>query len=201
MRTRLIRVDPENPDPGLIRQAAATLRRGGLVAFPTETVYGLGANLDDPQAIQELYQIKQRPFEKQVTIHLASASDLEKYPVRVTDLGRELARVFWPGPLTLVFARPDGSTLGFRVPRHPVAAALLKEAAVPVVAPSANVSGMPPALTAAEVAGLFMDKIDWIIDGGPAPLGVGSTVLDLSGESPSILREGAMAAEVERFLG
>lgn len=201
MRTRLLRINPENPEPDLIRSAAAVLRRGGLAAFPTETVYGLGANLDDPQAIQELYQVKRRPFEKQVTIHLADASDLEKYPVRVPALARELMRTFWPGPLTLVFARADGSTLGFRVPKHPVALALLKEAGVPVVAPSANLNGQPPARTAEAVAREFMDKIDLILDGGPTPLGTSSTVVDMTGDSPKILREGAMARELETFCG
>ncbi len=200
MRTRILKVNPENPDPEVIKEAAALLRRGGLVAFPTETVYGLGANLDDPQAIQELYQAKQRPFEKQVTIHLASAEDLEKYPVQVTEAGRRIMRAFWPGPLTLVFARADGSTLGFRVPNHPVALALLKEAAVPVVAPSANLHGQPPPQTAEAVARDFNDQIDLILDAGPTPSGISSTVLDLSVDPPKILREGAFAVEVKRLL-
>lgn len=199
-RTRILKIDPENPEPEIIKEAAALLRRGGLVAFPTETVYGLGANLDDPQAIQELYQAKQRPFEKQVTIHLASAEDLEKYPVRVTEAGRRIMRAFWPGPLTLVFARADGSTLGFRVPKHPVALALLKEAAVPVVAPSANLHGQPSPQTAEAVARDFNDQIDLILDAGPTPSGVSSTVLDLSVDPPKILREGVFAVEVKRLL-
>ena len=193
-------MDPANPEPELIREAAALLRRGGLVAFPTETVYGLGANLQDPQAVQELYQLKQRPFEKQATLHIADLSQVEQERVAVTPLARELMRRFWPGPMTLVLARPDGSTIGFRMPGHPVALALLKEAAVPVVAPSANLTGQPPALTAQEVLKTFSDRIDAVLDGGPAASGVSSTVVDLASRPPRILREGALSGEIRQLL-
>ena len=201
MRTRVLRVDPAFPDPGVIREAAVLLRRGGLVAFPTETVYGLGANLQDPQAVQELYQVKQRPFEKQATLHIADFAQMEREGVTVSPLAWELMRRFWPGPLTVVLARPDGSTLGFRMPGHPAALALLKEAAVPVIAPSANLSGQPPAVTAEQVLGLFSDKIDAVLDGGPASSGVSSTVADLSCEPPRVLREGTLAGEIRQFIG
>jgi len=115
-RTRVLKVDPENPDPQVIREAAVLLRRGGLVAFPTETVYGLGANLQDPQAVQELYQVKQRPFEKQATLHIADFKQMEAERVEITPLAQELMRRFWPGPMTLVLARLDGSAIGFRMP-------------------------------------------------------------------------------------
>lgn len=200
MRTRVLKVDPKNPDPAVIREAAGLLRRGGLVAFPTETVYGLGANLRDPQAIQELYQAKQRPFEKQATLHIADFKQVEEEKVLVTPLAWELMRNFWPGPLTVVLGRHDGTTIGFRMPGHPVALALLKEAAVPVVAPSANLSGQEPALTAEQVLKVFSDKIDAILDGGPALLGLSSTVVDLSSDSPRLLREGASANEIKEWL-
>lgn len=200
VRTRILKVDARHPDPEAIRQAGGILRRGGLVAFPTETVYGLGANPDDPQALQELYQVKQRPFEKQVTLHVAHAKALEDGQVVVTALARELMERFWPGPLTLILKRPDGSTVGFRVPNHPVALALLVEAAVPVVAPSANLSGRPAPRTAEAVLKDFSDKIDLVLDGGPTPLGKESTVLDLSGEKPEILRSGAIGDEVAQAL-
>ncbi len=200
MRTRLVRVDPNHPDSAVIREAAGILRRGGLVAFPTETVYGLGANLEDPQAIQEVYQIKQRPFEKQVTLHVADSGSLETHGVVVSELARSLMRRFWPGPLTLILARPDGSTVGFRMPKHPVALALLKEAAVPVVAPSANLSGAAPPTTAAQVFSVFAEAIDFILDAGPTTVGVESTVLDLSQTAPRLLRPGAIARDVEEFL-
>ena len=184
----------------MIREAAAALRRGGLVAFPTETVYGLGANLQDPQAIQELYQVKQRPFEKQATLHIADFKQVEAEGVTVSPRAWELMRRFWPGPVTVVLARPDGSTVGFRMPDHPVALALLREAGVPVAAPSANPTGDPPATTAEQVQAAFADRIDLILDSGPTPLGVSSTVVDLAGDPPRILREGSAAAEVRRFL-
>jgi L-threonylcarbamoyladenylate synthase len=200
MRTRVLKVDPRHPDPEIIREAAVLLRRGGLVAFPTETVYGLGANLQDPQAVQELYQVKQRPFEKQATLHITDFSQVEQERVNVTPLAWELMRRFWPGPMTLVLARTDGSTIGFRMPGHPVALALLKEAAVPVVAPSANLTGQPPAVTADEVLKVFSDQIDAVLDGGPAVSGISSTVVDLSSTPPRLLREGTLAGEIRKLL-
>lgn len=200
MRTRFLKIDPEYPEPELIKEAAGILQRGGLVAFPTETVYGLGANLNDPQAIQELYQVKQRSFEKQATLHVADPDEVERHGVEVTDLARQMMRAFWPGPVTLILPRPDGSTLGFRIPRHPVALALLQAARVPVVAPSANLSGRPAPRTAGEVMRDLSDQIDLVLDAGPTPLGVSSTVVDLSARPPKVLRSGALAEEVEQFL-
>jgi L-threonylcarbamoyladenylate synthase len=200
VRTRVLKVNSLNPEPDVIRAAAALLKRGGLVAFPTETVYGLGANLQDPQAVQELYQVKQRPFEKQATLHIADFSQVEAEQVEVTPLARELMRRFWPGPMTLVLPRLDGSTIGFRMPNHPVALALLKEAAVPVVAPSANLTGQPPAVTAEQVLKVFENQIDVVLDGGPAVSGISSTVVDLSSTPPRLLREGTLAGEIRQLL-
>lgn len=200
MRTRVVPVDARRPDPELIREAAGVLRRGGLVAFPTETVYGLGANLEDPQTVQELYQVKQRPFEKRVTLHVASMEEVSRRGGVVTPLAAELMRRFWPGPLTLVLPHEGSSTLGFRMPDHPVALALLREAGVPVVAPSANVSGNPPPRTAGEVLRDLADKIDLVLDAGPTPGGVESTVLDLSGSAPHLLRPGALGHEIRAAL-
>ena len=200
MRARRLKVDPLHPNPILIREAAGVLRRGGLVAFPTETVYGLGANLEDPQAIQELYQVKQRPFEKKATLHIAESTMIDERDVLVSPLARHLMKKFWPGPLTLVLPRHDGSTIGFRVPKHPVALALLKEAGVPVVAPSANISGNPPPRNAEEVFRDLADKIDLVIDAGPTPVGIESTVVDLTGQIPKILRDGAIIDQIRREL-
>jgi len=200
MRTRLFSVDSKAPDPDAIKAAAGLLRRGGLVAFPTETVYGLGANLNDPQAMSELYTVKQRPFEKQATLHVESAEAIESFEVELPPVGRALTEKFWPGPLTVILRRPDGSTLGFRVPNHAVALALLREAQVPVVAPSANLSGQPPPRTAEAVQRDFLDKIDCILDGGPTPIGTASTVVDLSGSHPRVLRAGACAEDIAETI-
>lgn len=200
MRTRLLKVDPDRPDPAVIKEAAGLLRRGGLVAFPTETVYGLGANLEDPQAMQELYQVKQRPFEKQVTLHLAEGRQVRHHEVEVPPLAQALMDRFWPGPMTLILPRRTGGALGFRVPRHLVAHALLCEAAVPVVAPSANLSGQPPARRAEEILRDFSDRIDAILDGGPASLGVSSTVVEWTPQGARILREGPLAEEIRRLI-
>ncbi len=200
MRARVRRVDPERPDPAAIHEAAGILRRGGLVVFPTETVYGLGVNLEDPQAIQELYQVKMRPFEKQVTLHIADRQMLEAQKVTVSELARGLMAKFWPGPLTLILARPDGSTIGFRMPNHRVALELIRQAHVPVAATSANLSGRPSPRTAGEALQDLEDRIDLVLDAGPCPVGVESTVLDLSGETPRILRRAALAEEIEQAI-
>ena len=200
MRTRVLKVDPQYPDPQVIREAAGLLRRGGLVAFPTETVYGLGANLRDPQAVQELYQVKQRPFEKRATLHVADFKQIEEEGVDPSPLACELMRRFWPGPVTLVLARPDGSTIGFRMPAHPAALALLREAAVPVIAPSANLAGQPPAVSAEQVLESFSDRIDAVLDGGPAGSGQSSTVVDLASNPPRILREGKLSGEIRALI-
>ena len=200
MRTRLLKVDPEHPDPAAIHAAAGLLRRGGLVAFPTETVYGLGANLQDPQAIQELYQVKQRPFGKQVTLHIADFKVLESSGVTVTSAAMKFVERFWPGPLTIVLAHWDGSTHAFRMPRHSVALELIREAQVPVVAPSANLSGNPAPRTAEEVMRDLADKIDLVLDAGPTPLGCESTVVDFTREKPSILRPGVLVKEIEQMI-
>ena len=201
MRTRVLKVDPAHPEPEIIREAAGILRRGGLVAFPTETVYGLGANLKDPQAVQEHYQVKQRPFEKQAALHIADFIQVEEEGVVPSPLARELMRRFWPGPMTLVLGRPDGSKIGFRMPAHPAALALLREAAVPVIAPSANRTGQPPATSAEQVLETFADRIDAVLDGGAAGSGQSSTVVDLASEPAKILREGKLSGEIRILIG
>ena len=200
MRTRLLKVDPEHPDPAAIHAAAALLRRGGLVAFPTETVYGLGANLHDPQAIQELYQVKERPFGKQVTLHIADFKEVESSGVIVSSVAIKFMSHFWPGPLTAVLRHSDGSTHAFRMPRHPVALALIREAQVPVVAPSANLSGNPAPRTAEEVMRDLADKIDLVLDAGSTLLGCESTVVDFTRDRPMILRPGVLAKEIEQMI-
>lgn len=200
MRARVLKVNATHPESAAIHEAAGILRRGGLVVFPTETVYGLGANLQDPQAIQELYAVKQRPFDKQVTLHIADPGAVEAQGVQVSPIARKLMARFWPGPLTLVLSRPDGSTLGFRMPSHPVALALIKEAQVPVVASSANLTGKPSPTTAQEALADLGEQVDLVLDAGPAPVGVESTVLEISNGQPKVLRRGAIAEQVEKLI-
>lgn len=194
-----------------ITRAASVLRRGGLVAFPTETVYGLGAAARDAEAVARLYALKGRPAHHPVIVHLAGIEQLHRW-VRETSPGaRQLARRFWPGPLTLVLPRaadvPDQLTggqdsVGLRVPEHPVALALLRAFGEGIAAPSANRFGRVSPTTAAHVLAEFGEEVDVVLDGGPCRVGLESTIVDLSGERPRLLRPGAIAAaEIERFLG
>lgn len=193
MQTQILQVDGARPNPRTIQTAAGLLREGGLVAFPTETVYGLGANWLNPQAVERLYEVKGRPRNKALTIHVATLDYVNEFAGEINVQARSLMARFWPGPLTLVLPRPGGGTLGFRMPDHPVALALIRAAGVPVVAPSANRAGEPPPVNAEQVKQVFDGAIEGIVDGGPTAVGRESTVLDLSGPHPTILREGALS--------
>ena len=191
-------------DPQCIAVAAAALRRGEVVAFPTDTVYGLGAALFCEPAVQALYEIKGRPEMKAIPVLLASADDLAQVVAHVSPLAERLRREFWPGPLTLVLgARPDippvvragGQTVAVRVPDHPVAQALIRALGTPLAATSANRSAAPEALTAAEVVEQLGNKVRWVIDGGRSPGGRPSTVVDVTVSPPAIRRVGAISEE------
>lgn len=186
-----------------IARAAEILRAGGIVAFPTETVYGLGARADEPDAVRRIFEAKGRPASHPVIVHLPSADWLDAWASEVPPEARELATRFWPGPLTLILKRGDSvsdvvtggqDTVGLRVPGHPVALGLLQSTGVPLAAPSANRFGRVSATTAAHVIQDFGDSLDAVIDGGPCPVGLESTIVDLSGSTPRILRPGAIAA-------
>ncbi|MGQ9511637.1 L-threonylcarbamoyladenylate synthase [Thermodesulfitimonas sp.] len=204
-------VDALCPDAGALTAAGELLRWGGLVAFPTETVYGLGAHAGDVAAVAALFAVKGRPLQKGLILHIAAREELWPYVREVSPLAARLIEAFWPGPLTLVFkssgrlpAAVTGGlpTLAVRVPAHPVALGLIRAAGVPVVAPSANLSGRPSPVTAAAVLADLDGRIDAVIDSGPAPLGVASTVLDVTGEVPRVLRSGAVgAAEIAAVTG
>jgi L-threonylcarbamoyladenylate synthase len=190
--------------PEELRDAAELLRSGGLVAFPTETVYGLGVHVRDEPAVRRLFAVKRRPADNPLIVHVADADGLERVASNVTPLARHLAARFWPGPLTLVLdARDDVPTVatgglrtvGVRVPDHPVANALLVIADVPVAAPSANRSGRPSPTTAAHVVADLDGEVDVVVDGGPCRIGVESTVVDARGAAPVVLREGMITRE------
>ncbi len=205
MNTRILHVDSENPDPAAIAQAAVALRRGEIVAFPTETVYGLGANGLDESAVRRVFAAKRRPPEKGLILHLADREGLEGLVEDIPPAADLLIARFAPGPLTLVLRAAarvpqvvlgGGATVAVRWPDHPVARALIRAAGVPVAAPSANLSGQPPPRSAAEVARQLAGRIPWILDGGETPLGQPSTIVDLTVQPPAILREGAIPGPV-----
>jgi L-threonylcarbamoyladenylate synthase len=194
-----------------VERAARLLREGGLVAFATETVYGLGGNALDPRAVARIFEVKGRPRFDPLIVHLADASWLGRVVPRVDDPARELTRRFWPGPLTLVLPKteavPDLVTSGLptvavRVPGHPLARELCRQADVPVAAPSANLFGRLSPTSAADVAEQLGDRIDYILDGGPCRIGVESTVLSLATETPVLLRPGGLPLEeIELVVG
>jgi L-threonylcarbamoyladenylate synthase len=211
METKLIKVNPEKPDLGSIRIAAGVIRAGGLVAFPTETVYGLGANALDEDAARKIYNAKNRPQDNPLIVHISSHKEVEGLVRNMPPEARILMERFWPGPLTLVLEKSNKvpysttgglDTVAVRMPRHPVALALIKESGVPIAAPSANISGRPSPTTAEDVYEDMAGKVDVILDGGPCEVGVESTVLDLTGDVPVILRPGGVTREeLEEAVG
>ena len=192
---RVLSVSGDAPDPAAITEAAAIVRRGGLVAFPTETVYGLAADATNPEAIARLNHVKGRPPDKPYSFHLHDATQIAQFVSSVPPLAEQLMRRFWPGPLTIVMLGKDGKRVGFRVPDHPVARAFLQACAVPVVAPSANRSGSPPPTDAQEVLAALDGALDCVLDAGPTRMGRESTVVEVADGRVVILREGAIAKE------
>ncbi len=200
------------PTAAAIARAAVLLRAGRLVAFPTETVYGLGADASSDRAIAAIYAAKTRPRINPLIVHVADAAAAARL-VRFDARARALARAFWPGPLTLVLPRRPGTkvswlasagldTLGVRAPDHPVAQALLRQAGRPIAAPSANRSGKVSPTTARHVAQSLGPRVALILDGGPCRVGVESTVVDLCGRQAALLRPGGLPQEaIERVIG
>ncbi len=207
MATEILIVDAAAPDAAVIARAAARLREGGLVAFPTETVYGLGAHALDARAVARIFEAKGRPANDPLIVHVAAFEHVEALVSRVPAAAQALAARFWPGPLTLVMPRsaavPDAVTAGLptvavRVPSHPVARALLEAARLPIAAPSANLFSRPSPTRASHVRDDLEGRVDIILDGGPTDVGLESTVLDLCGGVPTVLRPGAISLEALR---
>ena len=195
-----------------LAQAAHLLRIGEPVAFPTDTVYGLGANAQDDAAVQKIYDAKGRPSDKPLILLIHDKAQLEQFTNHVSDTAQKLMDAFWPGPLTLVFPLLEGTvsttvtrgktTIGVRMPNHPTALALLQLANVPVAAPSANLSGNPSPTTASQVAADLDGRIAAIVTGSVCNIGEASTIVDVSGDIPVILRPGAISAiQLEEVLG
>ncbi len=209
--TRYYKVDREHPAPDIIEAAARVIREGGTVAFPTETVYGLGANGLDPEAVEKIFQAKGRPRGNPLILHVSSLDQARGLVSTWPPEAETLARLFLPGPLTLILPRasavPDAVTAGLpgvalRYPAHPVALALIESSGVPIAAPSANLSGHPSPTCAAHVRSDLDGRIDVILDGGPTEVGVESTILSLAGDRPVLLRPGGVTREqIEKALG
>ena len=195
---RIIGIAADAPDPAGLAEAARLLQQGGLVAFPTETVYGLGADAANPRALERLNRVKGRPPEKPYSLHMHSAEQVRAYVTSIPPMAQRLMDRFWPGPLTIIMPGADGKTVGFRLPDHPIARAFLLACGVPVAAPSANRSGSPPPTDAQEVAAALNGDVDCILDGGPTTFGRESTVVEIAGDRVEIRREGAVSQEAIR---
>lgn len=190
-----VKIDPKNPDKGIIDSAAKAIREGALVVFPTETVYGIAANLLDNKAIGNLYKIKNRPFDKPFTVHISDIKIIRKMGCKVTEEAKALIDKFWPGPLTIILRSKSGKTIGFRMPANRIALELIRASGVPIAAPSANLSGEKAPTSAQDALKNLDGKVDIILDGGKTDIGVESTVIDLTSMPPRILREGSIKAE------
>ncbi len=211
METRIIRIDPNHLEDRLLMPAAQALRDGRLVAFPTETVYGLGADALNAQAIAEIFKVKGRPGDNPLIVHIASIADLPPLVREVPPLAARLFAAFSPGPLTLILPKssmvPDLVTAGLdtvaiRIPAHPVARRLIELAGVPVAAPSANRSGRPSPTQSWHVEHDLAGRIPYIIDAGPSEFGLESTVVDMTRVLPIMLRPGSItAAQIREITG
>lgn len=212
MRTKLIKIeDTDHIKEEELQEAARIIRDGGLVAFPTETVYGLGANALDEQAARKIYEAKGRPSDNPLIAHVSSLEELKPLVKEIPESAKKLMDAFWPGPMTMIFPKsgvvPYGTTGGLdtvavRMPSDPVARALISLAGVPIAAPSANTSGRPSPTTAQHVWQDMEGKIEMILDGGPVGIGLESTIVDVTGEIPTILRPGAVTMEMlKKVLG
>lgn len=211
METKIITINAAAPDAAQLQEAGTIIRNGGLVAFPTETVYGLGGNALDAEAAAKIYEAKGRPSDNPLIAHIASEAQLHEIADGVSQAAEKLMDAFWPGPLTMIFDKkeivPDGTTGGLptvavRMPAHPAALALIEAAGVPVAAPSANLSGRPSPTLPEHVIQDLSGRIDLIIDGGCCDIGLESTIVDMTGEVPMILRPGYITREMlEEVVG
>lgn len=215
MKTIVLKIEPWNIDLEKIRQAAEVIKKGGIVAFPTETVYGLAADFLNQKATDRIFQVKKRPKDKPLSVQIGDITYLENLDCDVSPFGYQLMSKFWPGPLTLVLPvrssnsdlggperpanrKPGGKnrhtkTIGVRIPANEIARSLIKESQTPIVAPSANLSGEPAAKSADEVLKTFNGLIEMVIDAGETEIGLASTVVDLSVSPYKILRVGAIS--------
>lgn len=195
MKTEVIRVDPSHYEPSQLESAARLLAHGRLVAFPTETVYGIGARSDRPETTARLLEVRRSPKDKHLSLHLADRDWVCRHVRSVPPLAHRLMQRYWPGPLTLVLPTGAGSDIGLRLPGLRLARDLVRLSGAPIVAPSANLSGEPPATDASQVLRVFEGVIEGVVDGGPTQYKLSSTVLRIHGRSWEVLREGAVTRD------
>ena len=204
MDTKIIKIDEENIDEALISQAGKIIKNGGLVAFPTETVYGLGGDALNRESSKKIYAAKGRPSDNPLIVHIADIKDMDAIVLKVTENALKLAERFWPGPLTMILKKSDLvplettgglDSVAIRMPVHKTAAAFIKAAGGYVAAPSANISGKPSPTSAKYVIQDMDGRIDMIIDGGDSGIGLESTIVDLTGDIPVLLRPGYITVE------
>ncbi len=202
--TKIIRFQQ---DVSVLDEAASALARGGLVAFPTETVYGLGASALDETAVKNIFVAKGRPQDNPLIVHVSNRTMLEQVVCEIPEVAEKLMKQFWPGPLTIIMEKSSRisttvtaglETVAVRMPSHPAALHLIEKSGVPVAAPSANISGSPSTTRASHVMNDLTGRVDYIIDGGACQVGLESTVLDITGETPQILRPGGVSLEALR---
>lgn len=207
MNTKIVKIDINNIDESAIREAGSIIREGGLVAFPTETVYGLGANALDEQAAAKVYAAKGRPSDNPLIAHICDREMLKSLVVDIPENAEKLMDAFWPGPLTLIFRKSDNipkgttgglDTVAVRYPNHPIAERLIQAAGVSIAAPSANLSGKPSPTLGEHVIDDMNGRIDMIIDGGMVGMGLESTIIDVTADPPVVLRPGFITYEMAK---
>ena len=209
MKTQVIKIDPVHPEPSIIEYAATLLRSGDVVVFPTETVYGLGADAFQPSALERIFAAKGRPFSDPLIVHVANEESLELLTTSIPEQAKRLAQAFWPGPLTMILPRglqvprlvtAGLDTVAVRMPGHPVALALIRATGSPIAAPSANRFMHVSPTTAQHALADLNGRVPLILDGGSSEVGVESTVLDLCSKVPRILRPGGVSLEALRSV-
>ncbi|MFM7861536.1 MAG: L-threonylcarbamoyladenylate synthase [Candidatus Nitrosotenuis sp.] len=211
MQTRIIKVNSKNPNLSQIKQAAKTIRSGGLIVFPTETVYGIGANALDSKAVKKIFDTKGRPADNPLIVHISDVADLGILADNIPKIAFDLIGKFWPGPLTIVLKKSrivpkittgGLDTVAIRMPKNKIALELISHCGTPIAAPSANVAGRPSPTRAQHVIDDLSGKVGIILDGGPARIGIESTVIDLSTKTPMLLRPGGITLEqLQKVLG
>jgi L-threonylcarbamoyladenylate synthase len=211
VKTEVLRINSKKPDDGIIERASSLIRSGEIVAFPTETVYGLGANALDPLAISKIYQIKGRPSDNPLIVHIGDLNMLSGLVSTIPPREMRMIKKFWPGPITLIFKKSKSvpkittgglGTVAVRMPRNKIALALIKRSGLPIAAPSANLSGKPSSTNASHVKQDLDGKVKLILDGGRTEIGIESTVIDMTPRIPVILRPGGISKErIEDEIG